>query len=238
MINVLICDDNAVFLDEIDRLTKDFGQKHNLELNIDLRESADFIFEENAVYDIAFIDIEMPKTSGLILAEELQKNNPDIIVIVVTSFQHYLDDAMRIHVFRYLSKPVDVTRFFENFKDAVKEYNNISKSIVFDLRDRVVTVKTKDILYIENKKHGSFIVTKYDAFTVNKKPKELCSLINQPNCFVYSHNSYVVNLQNVIDFDKNSIKLRRNDNETVSAYMSQRKYSDFKKAFLAFAGGI
>lgn len=238
MINVLICDDNAVFLDEINRLTKDFGQKHNLELNIDLRESADFVFEEKAVYDIAFIDIEMPKTSGLILAEELQKINPDIIVIVVTSFQHYLDDAMRIHVFRYLSKPVDVTRFFENFKDAVKEYNSISKSIVFDLRDRVITVKTKDILYIENKKHGSFVVTKNDAFTVNKKPKELCSLINQPNCFVYSHNSYIVNLQNVIDFDKNSIKLRKNDNETVSAYMSQRKYSDFKKAFLAFAGGI
>ena len=238
MINVLICDDNAVFLDEMNRLTEEFGKKHNLELNIGLRDSADFVFEEKTFYDIAFIDIEMPKTSGLILAEELQKINPDIIVIVVTSFQQYLDDAMRIHVFRYLSKPVDVTRFFENFKDAVKEYNNISKSIIFDLRDRVVSVKTKDILYIENRKHGSFVVTKNDAFTVNKKPKELCSLINQPNRFVYSHNSYIVNLQNVIDFDKNSIKLRRNNNETVSAYMSQRKFSDFKKAFLAFAGGI
>ena len=238
MINVLLCDDNTVFLDEMNKLTEEFGKKHNLELNIDLRDSADFVFEEKTVYDIAFIDIEMPKTSGLILAEELQKINPDIIVLVVTSFQQYLDDAMRIHVFRYLSKPVDIARFFENFRDAVKEYNNISKSIIFDLRDRVVSLKTKDILYIENRKHGSFVVTKNDAFAVNKKPKELCSLINQPNCFVHSHNSYIVNLQNVIDFDKNSIKLRRNDNETVSAYMSQRKYSDFKKAFLAFAGGI
>lgn len=238
MIDILICDDNDSILHQINELADEFGKKHNMSFNIDLRNSAEFIRTEKHRYDIAFIDIEMPKVSGLTLAEELQKVNPDVLVIVVTSFQQYLDDAMRIHVFRYLSKPIDTARFFENFKDAVEEYKNISKTVIVDLKDKVFTVRTKDILYIENRKHGSLIVTKTDAFITNKKPKEWFALIGQPHCFVYSHTSYIVNLQNVIDFNKDSVTLRRNENETVSAYMSQRKYSEFKKAFLAFAGGI
>ena len=180
----------------------------------------------------------MPGISGLKLAEELQKNNPDVIIIVITSFHNYLDAAMRVHVFRYLSKPIDTNRFNDNFKDAIQEHRNVSKSIVIDLKDEVYYVKTKDILYIENLKYGSNIVTKKDKYTTSKKPKEWLNIINQPNCFIFSHNSIVVNLQNVIDFDRSSVTLRKNATETTFTYMSQRKYKNFKKAFFDFAGGL
>lgn len=238
MIDILVCDDNSNVLQQIYKLIKHFEKNNNLRFNIQTKNSADFILQENYRCDIALIDIEMPGISGLRLAEELKKKNPDVIVIVVTSFQNYLDDAMRIRVFRYLSKPIEPNRFFENFRDALVEYKNISKTIILEIKDEIYSIKTKDILYIENKKHGSIIVTRDLTLSINKKPSELYSLINQPNCFVYSHNSYIVNLQNVIDFNKNTITLRKNRDNTVFAYMSQRKYSDFKKAFLAFAGGI
>lgn len=238
VIDILVCDDNLNVLQQIYKLIKLFEKNNNLSFNIQTKSSADFILQENYHCDIAFIDIEMPGISGLRLAEELKKKNPDVIVIVVTSFQSYLDDAMRIRVFRYLSKPIEPNRFFENFRDALIEYKEISKTIILEIRDEIYSIKTKDILYIENQKHGSILVTKDLTLHTNKKPRELYSMINQPNCFVYSHNSYIVNLQNVIDFNKNTITLRRNREKTVSAYMSQRKYSDFKKAFLAFAGGI
>lgn len=238
MIDILICDDNSSVLQQIYRLIKSFEKCNNLSFHIQTKSSADFILQEDFYCDIAFIDIEMPGISGLRLAEELKKKNPDVIVIVVTSFQNYLDDAMRIRVFRYLSKPVEPNRFFENFRDALIEYKDISKTIVVEVRDEIYSIKTKDILYIENKKHGSVLVTKNVTLSTNKKPKELYSLIGQPKCFVYSHSSYIVNLQNVIDFNKSTITLRKSHDETVSTYMAQRKYSDFKKAFLAFAGGI
>lgn len=238
MIDILICDDNSNVLQQIHKLIKQFEKNNNLSFNVQTKCSADFILQEDYHCDIAFIDIEMPGISGLRLAEELKKKNPDVIVIVVTSFQNYLDDAMRIRVFRYLSKPIEPNRFFENFRDALIEYKEISKTIILEIKDEIYSIKTKDILYIENKKHGSLIVTKDLTLNINKKPNELHTMINQPKCFVYSHNSYIINLQNVIDFNKSTVTLRKNREHTVSAYMSQRRYSEFKKAFLAFAGGI
>ena len=129
--------------------------------NVDCRQSGKFILKNNHKYDIAFIDIEMPEMSGLELAVELKKQNPDVLIIVLTSFQRYLDDAMRIHVFRYLSKPVDVNRFNKNLFDAVQEYRTLSKTIILETHDIVKKIKTTDILYIENRRnlsHRSLLV--------------------------------------------------------------------------------
>ena len=99
-------------------------------------------------------------------------------------------------------------------------------------------IKTKDILYIENRRYGALLVTKDAEYATGVRLKDWIAKTGQPDCFVYSHASYIVNLQNVIDFSKDSVTLRKGDGETVSVYMSQRKYPAFRKAFFNFAGGI
>ncbi len=73
--------------------------------------------------DFAFIDIEMPGVNGLSVTKHLQTLNPNIIVFfIVTSFQGYLDDAMDLKVFRFLSKPIDENRFFKSMDVALNLY--------------------------------------------------------------------------------------------------------------------
>ena len=69
--------------------------------------------------DFVFLDVEMPGFNGIYIGNELKKKNNKIIIFVVTAFSEYLDDAMRFHVFRYLSKPLDQQRFFRNMDDAI-----------------------------------------------------------------------------------------------------------------------
>ncbi len=179
----------------------------------------------------------MPGISGLELSEELQKNNNDILVFIVTSYQDYLDDAFKIHVFRYLSKPINHERFNKNFSQAIAAYKEISKYIIIEEKGDFHYVQTKDILYIENLKYGSVIHTNIDSYTTTKKPKEWLKLIDQPQFFIFSHTSYTVNLQNVVDFDKQEVTLKKSNGEIIKTYMSRRKYHCFKEAFLNFAGG-
>ena len=47
----------------------------------------------------------------------------------------------------------------------------------------------------------------------------------------------LVNLQNVIDFNKTFVYIRKNESEIITVYISQRKYSSFKKSFFRFIGG-
>lgn len=237
MINILICDDNKDITDEVYKLLKDIENKSNNEFNIDIKNRGDFIDSSEILYDIAIVDIEMPGVNGLKLSEKLKELNSDVIVIVLTSFQNYLDDAMRIHVFRYLSKPIDKNRFYENFKDALTEYRFLSKSINVIFEDEVHHIKTKDILYFENLKYGSQIYTKRGTFRTNKKADEWLSILDQYECFEYSYKGILVNLQNVIDFDKTYVFIRKNELEIIKVYISQRKYSNFKKSFFRFVGG-
>lgn len=238
LINILICDDDPIIVKQINKLLKNWSKQHNFNFLIESKNSGDFALSQNCSYDIAFIDIELPGISGLKLAEELKRSNPDIIIIVVTSFQSYLDSAMKIRVFRYLSKPIEPNRFDMNLFEAIQEYQNISRNILVETKDEVIFLKTKDILFIENKKFGSNIITKDKEIKTTKKPDEWYKTINQPQYFVYSHNSYIVNLQNVASFNKTTINFRQSDGSFISAYISQRKLSSFKKAFYAFAGGL
>lgn len=237
MIKILICDDDLNIGKQIAALLKCFEKKYKLKFHVDIKNSGEFILKTPWRYDIAFIDIEMPSISGLNLGKLLKSINPDIIIIVITSFQNYLDDAMKIHVFRYLSKPIDKNRFYNNFKDALKEYRSIGKSIIVTFNNEVHRIRTKDILFIENQKYGSIIHSKYGDYQSNIKPKQWAKDIDQSS-FVFSHNSILVNLQNVVDFNNSTVVLRKNEHETVKTYISQRKYSNFKKSFFDFAGGI
>lgn len=236
MIKILICDDDLNIRTQISSLVKHFENKNKLKFHVDLKNSGEFILNNPYRYDIAFIDIEMPNISGLNLGKILKLINPDII-IVITSFQNYLDDAMKIHVFRYLSKPIDKNRFYNNFKDALEEYRLIGKFIIATFNNEVHQIRTKDILFIENQKYGSIIHTKHGDYPSNMKPKQWAKEINQV-AFVFSHNSILVNLQNVVDFNNKTVVLRKNETKTETTYISQRKYSAFKKAFFEFAGGL
>lgn len=235
MINVLLCDDDNQILDKTSSLIENISKNKKVDFKIDKRNSGDFVLKEQVSYDIAIIDIEMPGISGLIVSQKIKEYNPDAIVIILTSYSSYLDRAMKIQVFRYLSKPIDKNRFTRNFIEALEYYKTISKRIVIEKSYEVTVVNTKDILYIENKRHGSSIVTKTQEFDTNKKPQYWYEIINQPDAFVCSHKSYIVNLQNVINFNRGDITFITG--QTVNC-ISQRKYSDFKKAFFNFAGGL
>lgn len=55
---------------------------------------------------VAFLDIEMGSSNGLVLAKKLKDMQPDLHIIFVTSYAKYAVDAFRIHATGYLLKPV------------------------------------------------------------------------------------------------------------------------------------
>lgn len=234
---LLICDDSQINIDLVLFLVDIFEKKYNIEFEKDTRLSGDFILTEKNSYDIAIVDVEMPGISGIELSQKLKDINPKICIMILTAFDNYLDYAMKIQVFRYLSKPIDRNRFIRNLEEAVEEYNKTNKKLTLKSNDSFIVINTNDILYLERKTSGTAVVTVNGEFEVKEKLDECKALINHPDVFVHSHNSIVVNLQNVVNFDKANVTLQKNDKETVKTYMSQRKYKEFKENFMKFVIG-
>ena len=240
MINLLICDDDPKVTDQIFHLVKDFENSNEVDLSIDIKNASTDVDLKNNKYDIAIVDVEMPNKTGLALAQAIRDSNEDAIIIVITSHMCYLDSAMDIQAFRFLTKPLEEDRFEKNFEQAIKFYKTLFKEIFVEDNGKVYKIKSVDILYIENIKHGANIVTKTRTYKTNKKPAVWKKIIDQPNFFVHSHKSYVVNLQNIVYFDKKIISFTtgRGKEEISLPCISQRKYQDFKKAFFDFAGKL
>lgn len=86
--------------------------------------------DENDIVDIAFLDIEMPKINGIMLAKSLKKINPKINIIFVTAYDNYALEAMRMHASGYISKPVNeekIRKEIDNLRHplSLKTKNNI-----------------------------------------------------------------------------------------------------------------
>lgn len=234
MMKLLICDDSKINVELVEFLVEAFEEKYKVKFEKDVRLSGDFILTEKNSYDIAIVDVEMPGISGIELSERLKEINPAVCIIILTAFENYLDYAMKIQVFRYLSKPIDRNRFFRNLEEAVEEYNKTNKKLTLKSNDGFVVINTNDILYMEKKTGGTTLFTIKGEKEVKEKLNECVELINRPTTFIYSHNSIVVNLQRVVSFDKSVVTLQKSETEAVETYMSQRKYKEFKENFMRF----
>ena len=124
---ILICDDDVLIIEQLQKYILSYFDLNHIKCPELLSfTSGEALLADKGEKDIVFLDIEMPGMNGIYVGNELKKANKNVIIFVVTSYSEYLDEAMRFHVFRYLSKPLDKQRFLRNLKDAIVYYNSIS----------------------------------------------------------------------------------------------------------------
>lgn len=127
---ILICDDDALIIEQLQKYIKIFFENIGVKCpELICFSDGESLLADKGEKDILFLDVEMPGMNGIYVGKELKKKNENIIIFIVTSYSEYLDEAMRFHVFRYLSKPLDKQRFFRNMKDAVDLYNTMTVKI-------------------------------------------------------------------------------------------------------------
>lgn len=96
--------------------------------------------------DLIFVDIEMPAKSGIDLVLEIHENNFYPIVIFISAYPQYAIQSIKINVFDYLLKPININDLNVTIKGLKHRCNNtnvvnISDSIVCtDLSDREVEI--------------------------------------------------------------------------------------------------
>ncbi len=232
---IFVCDDDQLVLNKTRKYLNIYFRKHNIKDY----EIYCFLCGENAVSsniipDIAFLDIEMEGISGLKTGELLRRKNEELIMFILTSFAEYLDEAMRVNVFRYLSKPLEKERLFRNLKDAIGLYYSVSKTIEIETRDKSIIMPTKKIICIESDKHVSIIHTVDGDYLSAKPLRYWLDKLNMP-CFYQSHRGFVVNLAHVSDYDTQEIRFT---GTSCKAYMAARKYTDFKQKMMLYLEGV
>ena len=227
---IAICDDDILFTEQLLTYLKAFFKRNNLPCpNFLVFNSGEALLANTDKKDIVFLDIEMPGLSGISTGQELKKQNSKIIIFIVTSYAEYLDEAMRFHVFRYLSKPLERQRFFRNMQDALNLYHTSTLLIPVETKNGVHAASATDIIAIEAADHKVFVYTTQKNYeSVRNMTYWLDTL--PKSCFFQTHRSFIVNLGHITDFDHTLIHLTNQ----ITAYLTRRKYSAFKDAYLLY----
>lgn len=228
---LIICDDDNLFIQKLQSYLQLFFRQHHLTLpEIITFTSGEELLSYTGRIDILFLDIEMPGMSGIYVGNILKRRNENIIIFVVTSYSEYLDEAMRFHVFRYLSKPLEKQRLFRNMKDALALYHSLSKNIALETKDKILTLSVNDIVFIEANGRKIIVHTITQDYESIRNMQYWLEALPQ-NCFIQSHRSFIVNLKHVSDFNHDLIHL---GNGQFTAYLTKRKYTEFKNAYLLY----
>lgn len=232
---IIICDDDLLILNQLKEYIKVYFEQNKLKCpEIVIYNNGEDLLSDEQDKDMVFLDIEMPGLSGIFVGNELKKANENIIIFIVTSYNEYLDDAMRFHVFRYLSKPLDKQRLYRNIKDALQLYNTANAKISIETNSTTYAVSASDIISVEACARKVTIHTLKQDYNSIHNMQYWITALDMP-CFFLSHRSFIVNLKHVSSFDHSMIHLCDGRFE---AYLTRRKYSKFKDAYLLYLESI
>lgn len=231
---ILLCDDDLTILSQLERLLKEFFQEHGLvQPEIARYTDGEELLDSGDTGEIAFLDVEMPGLSGIHTGERMKKKNPRIKIFILTSYMDYLDEAMKFHVFRYLSKPIDKKRLFRNMKEALYQIQMETKPVTIETKNGIVVRQTEDLIFVEAFQRRTQVVA-VDEIYESPYPMRNWQDLLQIGCFYQTHRSYIVNMRYVTSFGKDIVQLASPSGQNYTAYLTKRNYPAFKSAFLLY----
>lgn len=134
---IAICDDEFDFCQKIkNALEKTIGSYDTVEC---FSNGNELLYQAgNRIFDIVYLDIEMPGIDGIETAEKLQQINSGTLVIFVSSYSCYISKAFKINAFQFLIKE------YANEDEIISEYNRAKERYCLD--HYLYSVKKKDTI--------------------------------------------------------------------------------------------
>ncbi len=226
---ILICDDEMQYVENMKNHIDEYMKSRNISCEIDTECNPRNIADNNAVYQLAFLDIQMNEIDGISLAKILKERNSKVIIFFVTSFNVYQDDAMDLQAFRFFEKPFDSQRLYSGLDKAMEYIDESYVDFYVYSENEHKKVLMDEVIYVERINRQVFLVTVNDKYRTRETFEEWCEILQ--NSFFYTvHKSFIVNLHYVTSYKYTELTVQ---GDTVIPIASRRQ-ADFHKFWFAY----
>jgi DNA-binding LytR/AlgR family response regulator len=161
--------------------------------------------------DFIFLDINMPKLTGIELATLLP---PRTKIVFTTAYSEYAAESYSFQTIDYLLKPITLKRFLaavekieQHFLKSGPEYPPNAEQdpeFVFVKSGKTLRkILLKDILYFEGEKDYVRLATGQEQILIYRRLKDMEEQLKSP--FIRVHNSYIINYEQLSKIEDNHI---------------------------------
>lgn len=225
---IAICDDEQAFCDEMRSMLFEFKAKNRLHIDVYTYGSGVSMLNSGKVFDIIFLDYQMPGADGMAIARELRRRNCTCSIVFITAYPHFVYESFEVQPFRFYEKPMKAEKLEALMVEFITQQKKLAPLIVINDREQIV-VQAKDILYLEGNGKYCIVRTSDHTYTSSKTLAQVHALLPQ-HCFYRTHKSYVVNLYCISSFDNECITLIN----TEVVCIGRSKLAEFKRVYKTF----
>src|SRR5688500_4562202 len=173
-----------------------------------------FTFLQQHPVDLIFLDIQMPKLTGIDFLKTL-KNPPK--VIFTTAYRDYALDGFELEVVDYLLKPIPFDRFLKAIGRVIQQpvlapvkntpaNESIDQPLFFKVDKKMVKVNVNDILYIESIKDYVKVKTGEKEIVTQQKISYLEESLPKEQ-FLRIHRSFIVNRERIDAYSATDVEI-------------------------------
>lgn len=224
MIKCLVVDDEPLAREGLSDYVNQIEYLYLLGAVNDPIEALNFMNDHQV--DLLFLDIQMPKMTGLEFIKSLDRV-PN--VIITTAYPSFALQGYELNVLDYLVKPITYARFVQAAEKA-KKLDELTKSannkkvesdhFFIKVENNLVKINFKEIQYIKALQNYISIKTDNTTYVSLISMKSILTQLPK-NKFVQVHKSYIVN-KNEVRSIKGNILVIGNDEVPISRTLKER----------------
>lgn len=169
---------------------------------------------ENNEIDVIFLDINMPKMSGL---EFLKTLSVMPLIVITTAYREYAVESFDLNVLDYLVKPIPFSRFLKAINKINSQINlERERQSETSLREdpfvflkvdkKLMKIKLNDILYIESLKDYVKVFTTLGDYLVHRSMISIMEDLPGDN-FIRIHRSFSIAINKITAVEGNLVEI-------------------------------
>ena len=233
-VQIVLCDDDPVFLTELHREVERIFAKMNRKVTVKAFGSPTAIPAEYlAACDMAFFDIdfETEEQNGIDIARLLRQVNRRALIFFVTNYIDYAPAGYEVQAFRYILKR-DIGEVLERYiLQAVETIAEGKEHLRLRDKEQTIDLPLEQIAYLEVQDHYVSIHTDSDSFTLNATLSSMEANM-EDHGFLRIHKSYLVNMAHIRKFRSRECLLL----DGTALAVSEKNYSQQKQKYLLWKG--
>lgn len=193
---IAICDDEQIYINIAMEYCERYFEDKKINFSVDTYTDGEEFLINAEKYDIAFLDVNMHKISGIDIKEQIGDRNKRLRIIFISSYPENMPEAFGENVMGFLIKPLEYAEFAIKMNKILMMVMNDNRVIMYETFKDARRIRLKDIMYIKAEGKYSRIFISDDSDILVLKALNECEA-ELGKSFVRCHKSYIVNLSHV-----------------------------------------